>query len=458
MNRDWMTTRQTRFTAYVTLYTLIVLGVLVLANFLANRYNKSYDSTSNKRFSLSDQTDKVVKGLKQDVKVVYFDKPDAFSRAKDLLDRYDNLSTKLSVDYVDPDKKPGIAKQYGAKNYGAIIVEAGNRREEARSLSEEEVTGAIIRLFKGGERTVCAVQGSGEHSFDEAGRSGYSKFKETLERNTYKTKSFSLLDKPEVPKECTVVLVGGPRFDYVDPVLNALKNYVQGGGRLMLFVDPPLKIGREEVANNAGLMKLLESWGVTAQPDLVLDTSGVGQIFGLSEVVPLVTTYEAHAIVRDMKNMATAFPLSRALDVKAGDKTKMEKLLATSDNSYATTRLDNPNISLDPKKDQKGPFTLAAAGSYDTGKQDAQGRLVVVGSSNWVANNILGFNGNRDLALNMVNWLTSDEDLISIRPKDPEDRRLQLTVSQMRVLMWLNLIMIPLCALAAGISVWWRRR
>ena len=66
--------RQTKFTAYASVYVLIILGVLGAINFLANRYNKSYDSTANKSFSLSDQTEKVVKNLTQDVKISYFDR------------------------------------------------------------------------------------------------------------------------------------------------------------------------------------------------------------------------------------------------------------------------------------------------------------------------------------------------------------------------------------------------
>src|SRR5919112_1544402 len=113
MKTGWLTARQTKFTAYVTVYVLIVVGVLGLLNWLANRHNKSVDTTSNKRYSLSDQTEKVVKGLKQDVRITYWDKTDQFQRAKDLLDRYDALSTKLSVDYIDPDRKPQEAKVAG---------------------------------------------------------------------------------------------------------------------------------------------------------------------------------------------------------------------------------------------------------------------------------------------------------------------------------------------------------
>jgi ABC-type uncharacterized transport system involved in gliding motility auxiliary subunit len=157
-----------------------------------------------------------------------------------------------------------------------------------------------------------------------------------------------------------------------------------------------------------------------------------------------VTTYESQPIVRDLKEVATAFPLSRTLEVKSPGKGTAEKLFTTSANSYATTRLNSAEIRIDPKTDKKGPLTLAAAGTYNSsGDKSKEGRFVVVGSSNWVDNNILRFNGNRDLFLNMMNWLSSDEDLISIRPKEPEDRRLNLSGRQMSVLFYSSMVFLP---------------
>ncbi len=457
MKFDWLKARQTRYTAYLTVYLLVILAVLGAVNFLANRHTKSLDTTANKRYSLSDQTEKVVKNLKQDVKVRYFDRTTEFQRARDLLERYNNLSPRLSVEYIDPDKKPQVAKAEQVRTYGTIFVQAGLKREEAKSLTEEEITGALIRALKGGDRHVCFVSGSGEHSLDDTGRSGYSSLKEVLERNNYKARAISLLEKPEVPGDCTILAVGGPRFDYVQPAVDAIQRYVEGGGSALLLLDPPTRLGNEEVSENAALAKLLESWGVVLNKDLALDTSGIGQIFGLSEVVPLVTSYESHAIVREMKEVATAFPIARTLETKSSEKASVEKLFSTSANSYATTTLNSAEIRINPGKDKKGPLALGAAGTMASGK-DNRGRFVVVGSSGWLANNIFRFNGNRDLFLNMMNWLSADEDLISIRPKEPEDRRLQLTVAQMRTVFYTSVVLFPLAVVAGGIVVWWRRR
>lgn len=455
MQFNWLKTRQTKYTGYVTLYILVIVAVLGSANYLANGHNKSLDTTANKRFSLSDQTEKVVKNLKQDVKVSYFDRTSEFARAKDLLDRYDNLSGKLKVEYVDPDKKPQIAKAMGVRTYGTIYVQAGAKREEAKSLTEEELTGAIIRALKSGPRKVYFVTGAGEHSLEDTGRTGYSTLKETLEKNNYTTAAVSLIEKPEVPKDATILVVGGPRLDYTQPVVNAIKTYVENGGHVLFMLDPPLSMGRDNTSENPALAKLLADWGVEMSKNLVLDTSGVGQLFGLGPEAPLVLSYESHPIVREMKEVATVFPLARSLQTKTVDKVTDEKLFSTSGNSFATSNLASAEIRIDPKKDTKGPFTLAAAGTYNN-----KGRFVVVGSSSWVTNSFLPARslGNRDLALNMMNWLSSDEDLISIRPKDPEDRRLSLNRTQMTRVFYSSVIFLPLMVIGAGFAVWWRRR
>ena len=265
-----------------------------------------------------------------------------------------------------------------------------------------------------------------------------------------------MLEHPEIPKECTIVTVAGPKRDYIQPEVDALKNYVEGGGHAVFMLDPPLKFAKDETDNNDALLAVLASWGVTVDKDLVLDISGVGQIFGLGPEFPLVTSYESHAIVSTMKETPTGFPIARSLEVKNGDHTTVEKLFSTTENSFATTNLATPEIKQSPN-DKKGPLVLGAAGTYN-GSGDNKGRFVVVGSSNWCSNSFLRFNGNRDLFLNIYNWESSDEDLISIRPKEPEDRRLNMNARQVSMVFYTAVVLIPLFIILAGVSVWWKRR
>src|SRR5258708_32562257 len=243
MTPAWLKARQTQYTAYASVYILVVLAVLAAVNFLANRYDKSYDSTTNKQFSLSDQTVKVVKGLKRDVQLNYFGPQNEFRTARDTLDRYSSLSPRLHVTYIDPERKPQVAKAAGFRSDSAVIVDSGTRREGAKRLSEEELTGALIRSLKSDERPVCVLSAAGEHSIDDSDASGYSLFKQLLERDNYKVRTETLrpaaagADKPlalrqtpatsslEVPKSCSVSVIAGPPKHYTRPLVNALKTY-----------------------------------------------------------------------------------------------------------------------------------------------------------------------------------------------------------------------------------------
>src|SRR5260370_40743297 len=128
-----------------------------------------------------------------------------------------------------------------------------------------------------------------------------------------------------------------------------------------------------------------------------------------------------------MKGTPSGLRVGGSIYVKSGAKGRVQKLLCSSESNLATNKLDALNVDPRDPTNKKGPMTIAAAGTYNPGKENSQGRFVVLGSSAWAANSFINFNGNRDLALNAMNWLSSDEDLISIPPKEPEDRRITMT-------------------------------
>ncbi len=477
MAASWMKSRQTKYAGYAAIYIIVILGVLGALNFLANRYDKSYDSTHNKQFSLSDQTMKVAKGLNTDINVLYFGETPSFLSAHDTLDRYSALSPHIHVQYIDPVRKPQQARAAGFRSDSPVIIENGAKRESAKSLTEEEITGAMIRVLKTGDRNICFLNAAGEHTVDNSDSSGLSILKQALERDNYKVREESL--KPAaatpangklavgqapapagniaVPKDCTVLVIAGPQLAYPPAIVNAIQTYVENGGRALVMLDETLRIGRTEpAAENPDLSKVLESWGVTVNRDLVLDLSGVGQIFSLGPEVPMILQYESHPIVQPLTRVPTAFPISRSIDVKSGAKSTASKLFGTSEDSIAVTEI-GAGGQVDPKKGKKGPLTLAVAGTYSS---PTQGRFVVIGSSTWATNSFTGSRqlGNRDLFSNMINWLSSDEDLISIRPKESEDRPLTLTTQKLNAVFWLSVLIFPGAIVAFGLAAWWKRR
>ena len=458
MKARWLKARQTRYAAYAFVYVLVVVTALVIVNFLANRYDKSFDTTANKRYSLSDQTRKIVQGLKQDATITYFNQSTRFREGKDLLDEYARLSPRIHVDYVDPDKNPQLAREDGIRDFGSAVVEIGAKKDTAKEMTEEGITGSLIRDLKGNTRTVCFAAGSGEHQIDDSGRDGLSQFKDLLAKDDYESRAIDLLQAAEVPGDCTTLVVAGPTHDYLQPEVDAIKKYVEDGGRALFLLDPPLQMGTSPIAANGALANLLAGWGVTLNKDLILDFNPIGQIAGTGPEVALVTQYASQPIVSGLKGTAIGLPLARSLDIKDTGKASVEKLFDSSESSLATSNLNSSEINVRDPNNKKGPLTLAASGSYDTGKPNSQGRFVVVGSSTWASNRFLGFNGNSDLALNAVNWLASDEDLISIRPKPEDDRRITMTSAQMSRVVLTSQFGLPLAVVFAGIAVWWNRR
>ncbi len=463
MKMGWIQKRQTKYGAYVAVYVLVALAILSAVNFLADRYNKTYDATGNKIFSLSDQTKKIIGNLKKDVKIYYvFDPRTGISESrfgpspKDLLKRYSDISHRVSVEFIDPVKDPKRVLDMKVTSAGTTIVEVGSKREEAKSLNEEAVTNAVIRALKGEKHTVCVVTGHGEHDIENSEADGFSQVKEALESSNFTVKAISLMEKAAaVPGDCTVLVEAGPRTELLEVEIQAIKKYVEDGGRALFLLDPPTKS-----INTAAVVKMLADWGVKVNHDVAVDLSGVGQIFGANELSPLVTKYESHPITREMRNVACLFPLSRTVDAgDSKDKINIEKLFSTTPKSYAVTDLTSNQLKIDPKKDKAGPLNLAVAGTYRTDKEGTQGRFVAAGCSRFVTNSTLGFpGGNRDLFLNMVSWLSSDEDLISIRPKEQEDRRLMLSAAQMNGIFYASVISFPMLIIVGGVWVWWKRR
>jgi len=450
-----MNARQQKYSIYSTVYIIVIIGVLGIANYLANKNNKTFDTTANKRYSLSEQTVKIVKGLDKEVSITYWDNQDGFIPARDLLGQYTILSSKLKVEYIDALKKPALARAAGISNLGTIIIEANNKKEEAKGLSEEQITSAIVRVLKGTERTVCFAQGGSEKQLDRSERDGYTAVKEMIERDNYKVDSVNLLETSEIPASCSLLVVPGPKFDYPAAAVETLKKHVEAGGKALFLLDPPFNVDKLKIAENKALVDALAQWGVTLHKDLVVDLSRVGQMMGGAV---LANRFDPHPIVREMSGRPVVMTFPRSLEGKSTDKTTVENLFSSLSSSFALTNLNKAELEPNPDTDKRGPFAMAVAGTYRTGQEGKDGRFVVVGNSSFIDNGNIQLYGNSDLFLNMLAWLSADEDLISIRPKDPEDRRIQLDQGQMNTVIVVSQFLLPLIALGGAVYMWRKRR
>lgn len=440
--------------ANLALYTLIGIAIIVLVNWFVNSHDKRWDLTPNQEYSLSPQSKKILKDLKQNVTIYAFDRKEAFSRRRDLLGEYESASNHVAVQYIDPDRQPALAKQYGIQSYGTIEVVSGTRHFQAQSTNEEGVTNALIRVLMG-EKTIYFMDGHGERSIDDTGRDGFQDFKKELNNESYDVKTLMLLQKNEIPTNCEVLVIAGPKHDYLPAEIATISKYLEGGGRVLFMLDAGVKL--------PDLSKMLAGWGIQARNDLVVDLNPVARLFGTTPDMPLIIKYGTNPIVEPMQRSATLFPLSRSLEISKDSKNgaSPEMLCETSGDSFGVEDF-NPKmqkVSYQPGKDIKGPLTVAAADTISgSDSKKSEGRLVVTGTSLLGANAYLGFQGNKDLAMNMINWLSAEESLISIRPKSHENQTLDMNQRQMGRLLYLGVFGLPLAIILLGAGVWWRRR
>ena len=473
--------RQTQYGANTAVLTLAVVGILGLVNCpglpeyawtrgLVHRFDKRWDLTKNQRYSLSDQTKKVVSSLSDEVKVTYFQRTAAMGPASDHLKEYTALSPKIKAEFVDPYKEPSKAQKYDVKGpWPILIVERGTVREKAGSDSEQDLTNAIIKVTRDRKRTVCFAEGEGERDTDDGGDEGYSFLKTSLEKSQYEIKKVPLLREKKIPESCTVFVLAGPQKDLLGESIDALRSFVKGGGKLFVLIEPELKESFPHITD------LLKEWNIETAKDIVVDASGMGQFFGTGPLTPLVMEYPYHEITKNFR-VASAFHTARS--VQAGTATVpgvvVQNLAMTSEKSWAETDLTlKEPIEMNEGKDRLGPISLAAVATLrepepapsaspspgDEAKPPKpEGRVVVFGDSDVASNALLGFQGNKDLVLNTVAWLSEDKDLISIRPKDPADQRLSMTVEQEQGVFWLSNILFPGLFIVAGVATWWLRR
>jgi ABC-type uncharacterized transport system involved in gliding motility auxiliary subunit len=466
------------YSSNLLLIIVLVLAILVLLNYFLARHHYRIDFTESKLHSLSDQSIKVVKSLKQDVLVKGFFREGNMSRARmeNLLGIYAYHSKKIKYEFIDPDKNPGLVKRYGISQDGTSIFESGDKENRITSSSEEDVTNAIIKISREKKKVIYFLEGHGEGSIEVSEENGNSMAKDELQKLGYEVKKLTLALSETFPQDCSLLVIPGPKKDLLPNELETIKNFLDKGGRVFFMVDP-------ETA--PGLIPYLNAYGVKLENDVVVDT--VSRLFGGDYFMPVITEYETHEITNNFR-YATFFPYARSVDVadQKPEGVTIVDLAKTSPNSWSERQLDQKTVTFDKDKDKQGPISLAIVATIkpkeekkespenkeekkegeqkkpeekpETPETKPEGRLAVFGDSDFVSNRYYNLSGNGNLFLNTTNWLTEEADLISIQPKTSAPRTIQLTPSQGRLIFFISVIILPLVILVLGISVWARRR
>ncbi|MBD2346816.1 GldG family protein [Anabaena subtropica] len=509
----WWNRRSTQAGTNAFVATLAVVVILGLINFLSIRYQVRADLTETQLFTLSPQSQQLVQNLQQPVKLWIFDVTQN-PQDRQLLENYRRKSTNFQFEYINPQSRPGLAERFGVKDYGEVYLESGDRRQLVQSLnvnerlSEVRLTNRLQQIISDRTAKVYFLQGHGEHPITD-GEGAISQAVQALGDKNYNSSPLNLVENPQVPNDADVIVLAGPKRGLFDAEVKALQDYLNRGGNALLMIDP---------STNPNLNSLLQEWGVRLDDRLAVDVSGTGAQLG--PAAPIVTDYGQHPITKEFGNGISFYRLARPLEiipVLGVESTPLLKTKAYPD-SWAESDLQNENLEFNPEKDLKGPLTLGVAltrklpiptqptpqasptpsptasptttkspsptpsptaspttttsasptpnaevtpgGTEQKPEQPAtESRLVVIGNSDFVTNNIFQQQLNGDVFLNSVTWLSQqDEQILSIRPKEAKNRRIILSTSQANLLTLSSLLVLPLLGLVAAAAIWWKRR
>ncbi len=481
--RDVATFYQGRGARYGTLSIVsivVFLGILVAVNYLATRQNKRWDFTANQVYSLSDQTVKLLQSLKDPVKFTVFDQQVNFDRFKDRMNEFTYHSTNVSVEYVDADREPSRAKAAGIQSYGTIVIDYQGRTERVTSTSEQDLTNALVKAVTGTTRKVYFTSGHGEKDTAASDRVGYSAISQGLTGDNFGVERLVLAQQRAVPADATVVVIAGPRTDFLQPEIDALKEYLAKGGKVMALLDPPEK-GQ---TGQPLLTAFLREWGMDVGNNIVLgherhwtaagdgcvgagggavseprDHGSLSVDDGLS-CGPIGGTGrgrrrrphrtaaggDERAELGRSRHRGDLFRRSRRVRREPGRQARADHAWSGSlGTCHCRLPLRPDGKPADPNKPAEP-------------ERKPESRVVALGDSDFAANAFLGIQGNRDFFMNAVNWLAQQENMIAIRPREPEDRRITLTADQQQRIMLLSIFIIPGLVFASGVYTWWKRR
>jgi ABC-type uncharacterized transport system involved in gliding motility auxiliary subunit len=457
---------------------LLVAGILVFVILLGNRYSLRWDLTQNRSHSLSPVSRTLVQEVDKPLTLTVFapeGNPER-QRAKEVLELYTRQNPKITLRFLDPERDPMRAEAAGYRRYGNVLLEYEGRKQLAETPDEEAISEALRRVLQKEHKKIYFLTGHGERTGPRE-RRGYQVAQKALQNEGYELGELNLLREAEVPKDAALVIIAAPQKDLLANEVDALKKYLDRGGRLFLLLDP---------FHDAGLKVFLAGYGVNLDDGMIFEINQLTQDRAI--LSPIITQYPPHRITQGF-TLYTIFPFARPLFLNKEIKTAtVLPLVETSPSSWEKIGKDwqkdwqkDKKPLYDPQQDKKGPFTIAALVEPKSDKkpensekkpvspeqptatpekpQDkSQAYLAVFGDADFAADEFFNQVGNGDLFLNTVNFLAAEEKQIIIRKTGQKLEPLLLTSWKIFMVFVVSVILLPLTMLIAGVAVYLHRR
>ncbi len=458
---------------------LLVGGILVLANFLSSRHYWEKDITEGSIHSLSDQAVDVLTALDQPVVITGFYRQmdssgdairqrDAFRKLTERLQLHSDL---LTVELVDPDIEPRLAMDRSVFQNGVVFIECGDREERVILPDENDLTNALIKATRDDRKTIYFLAGHGEHSIHGMESDGYGDLRQRLGQSGFELQELELFKTGVVPDDADALVIAGPTAPLLPTEVAQIRAFVEErGGGLMVLLNP---------GTESGLDDQLRAWGVELGRDLVVDVDPM-RLTLVGDYTTIFAEPGFHEITRELEVPAI---LGGTRTVAPADGLEHGKeLLRTGKAAWAETDLESLEAAYDAEVDELGPLSVGAVvevavsgaapaadddsadgedasahEGHDHGDDAQRAPVVVFGDSDFAANGSFALFGNSDLVLNSVSFLVHEEDLITIRARDEEDRPLMMTGLQVALVMVISVPGVTLLVMGAGIVAWIRR-
>lgn len=433
-----------------------LLGTLVALSYI---HNVRWDLSPGNRFTLSDHARQVLGRVHQPVKVLAFIRTEDPRNLyiKDLLWQVARECPSLTYDVVDVNRHPALAAQYGVSSYGAAVVESGGKRSDFSNPSESLLMSAILRVIQESKH-VYVLTGHGECAITDSDRhNGCSLLREALTMDSYKVDALTLLAGAEIPADAGVLLVPGPRSDFLEGETAVLARWLERGGKMLALVDP-FRAPR--------LVSLLGAYGIEVGANVVLDLDN--RLSGGEAFSVAIGDLNSQHLVSSTLESPPLFSLAAVVAARADDSKgrRVTTLLKTGPRSWASYDpriLEGADIGFVAGRDVNGPLPVGVESVQPAGagaEPGAETRILAFGDSDFATNRFLDYLGNKDLLVNSVNWLAREDQLISNRPQQQVPGKNQFFISQSdgESVFWSAVVVQPGLFLLVAVGLFaWRR-
>lgn len=435
---------------------LLMMAVLAVVNYLGAKYYKTWDLSTAQTNTLSLQSVQILKNLDSDLKVLFFYKKgvegntESRQQFRDLVTRYRDVSSRVQLDFIEVNERPDIAKEYGVdRGSGVVFVDYKGNRNRVEKIDEQSLTSAIIKVTRGKSKVIYFTVGHREKDLNDNQEAlGLGALKLMLDNNHYTVKELPLARETRVPADADVVVIAGPAQNFQDFEIAALEQYLKTGGSLFLALETMTSVGLEKLLAKAGLV--LENNNILN----VVDTPA-GTLPNGGPTMGSVFSPESK-ITKNFGREFTLFRNPQGIKISnVGAGMTAEDLVSTTPDSLAFKTLQPMGEAI------QGSFALVSevTGKFPGAGDDAKTfSLIVAGDVDFMSNQMLYQNLNRDLVLNSLASLAKEDDLISISAKEPQATQMFLTETKFMLFLFAFIIPMPLLLLGTSIGVWMRRR